>query len=226
MLVPVEISNKVGKSEITLDSFDVDHIKSWICKKMFLKEQEYRMFFHLVPSFKIELIHDQKEVQKPTEEPQSKESLKDLVVKPKKSLWDRRKKLKNKRSQAKALAERKALELIEREKKRKEEAKRRAKEAEETKKKFHQKQPEVKLPTMLELVTAKLENVEPSQRLVSNPNLGFALKPKVVDKIKKLHDLLHTANLVSKNSTGKIVSLADNATAEQCINFVRELGEE
>jgi hypothetical protein len=100
----------------------------------------------------------------------------------------------------------------------------RKKEAEETKKKHHQTKPKKSEPTMLELVTAKVENVQSGKRLNSNPNLGFTLSTPLTQKITKLNDLLLDANLVSKNDSGKIFKL--EASAKECINFIRELGEQ
>jgi len=76
---------------------------------------------------------------------------------------------------------------------------------------------------MMEILVAKLEGVEPNQRLNPNAKLGFVLNDKLTQKIKRLHDLLLAENLVTKNETGKIFKL--NATAKECINFINELGE-
>lgn len=159
-----------------------------------------------------------KEVENPTEKEQPKPKVK------KKSVLERRNRLKNKRSSAKALVERKAIEVIEREKQRKLDQAKRAKEAEETKKKYQQKPKEKNEPSMLELVTAKVEGVGKKERLNPNPKLGFTLNDKLTQKIKTLHELLLQANLVSANDSKKIYKL--QATAEECINYIKELGED
>jgi len=216
----IAVNGKVGDTNISFDSFDVDRLREWICKELNLNVKDYRMIFHLVPSFKVDLIHDPQE-----KEPIAEEKTVQGKSKAKKSsIFERRKALKNKRSSAKALAEQKALELIEREKKRNEEMKQRALEAKATKAKFHQPK-EKNEPSMLELVTAKLENVEAGDRLNPNPKLGFTLSNKLTEKIKKLHALLLDANLIERNAPdGKILTL--KATAKECIEFIKELGED